>query len=165
MSKVYTIKTVQKIPVDIDTAWAFFSSPHNLEAITPNDIEFKVTGKYAGATMYPGQIIQYKLKPLLGLTFYWMTEITHVSDKKFFVDEQRFGPYRMWHHQHHFKQIDGGVEMTDIVHYKIPYWFIGDVANSLVVRKQLRGIFAFRFKAVEERFGNWAGQKEDILID
>lgn len=165
MSKVHTIKAVQKIPVDINVAWAFFSSPHNLEAITPDDIKFRVTGKYSGTAMYPGQIIQYRLTPLLGLTFYWMTEITHVSDKIFFVDEQRFGPYSMWHHQHHFKQVDGGIEMTDIVHYKIPYWFIGEIANTLLVRKQLKNIFTFRFKAIEERFGQWQGQKEDVVID
>ena len=164
MSKVYTIKAVQKIPVDIDTAWQFFSSPHNLGAITPADISFTVTSKYSGNTMYPGQIIEYTLKPLPGMRFYWMTEITHVSDKNFFVDEQRFGPYSLWHHQHHFTIIEGGVEMTDIVHYKIPYWFIGNIANSLLVRKQLQKIFAFRFKVIQDKFGAWPEQGEEIII-
>jgi len=164
MSKVYNIKAVQKIPVDIDTAWQFFSNPHNLEAITPADMSFNVINKNPGSSIYPGQIIEYKLKPLPGMRVYWMTEITHVSDKKFFVDEQRFGPYNLWHHQHHFTIIEGGVEMTDIVHYKIPYWFIGDIANRLFVRRQLQKIFSFRFKAVQDRFGKWPGQNEHVVL-
>lgn len=157
MSKVYSFKAVQNIPVDIDTAWEFFSSPVNLQKITPVNMHFKIISKHSGSKMYPGQIIEYRLSPLPGISFYWMTEITHVSDKKFFVDEQRYGPYSLWHHQHHFKEIEGGVEMTDIVHYKIPYWFLGSIANSLFVRRQLRQIFDFRFKAVEEKFGKWRG--------
>ena len=103
--------------------------------------------------MYAGQIIEYKVSPFPGIPLYWMTEITHVEDKKYFVDEQRYGPYSLWHHQHHFKEINGGVEMTDIVHYKIPFWILGDIANSLFVNKQLKTIFDYRFKKVEELFG------------
>ena len=106
--------------------------------------------------MYPGQIIEYNVKPVGGIPLYWMTEITHVSDRQYFVDEQRFGPYSMWHHQHHFKTIEGGVEMTDIVHYKLPLWFLGDIAHTLFIRKQLHGIFDFRFKKAEELFGKWS---------
>ena len=164
MSKVYTIKAVQKIPTDINTAWAFFSSPLNLQAITPASMHFKVTGKYSGGTMCPGQIIEYKLRPLLGIPVYWMTEITHVKENTYFADEQRFGPYSLWHHQHHFKEIQGGIEMIDIVHYKIPYWFIGDIANNLFVCRQLRGIFSYRYGAVEDKFGKWPGQKEDVVM-
>jgi ligand-binding SRPBCC domain-containing protein len=108
--------------------------------------------------MYPGQIIEYKVRPLLQIPVYWMTEITHVEDKQFFVDEQRFGPYSLWHHQHHFLTVPGGVEMTDIVHYKIPFWFLGDLANRLMIRKKLKEIFEYRFKAVEEKFGSWKGE-------
>jgi ligand-binding SRPBCC domain-containing protein len=88
---------------------------------------------------------------------YWMTEITHVEDKTFFIDEQRFGPYSLWHHQHHFKEINGGVEMTDIVHYKIPFWFLGDIANQLFVKRELKKIFEYRFSSVEQLFGKWKG--------
>ena len=102
--------------------------------------------------MYAGQIIEYKVSPVLGIPLYWMTEITHVEQHKFFVDEQRFGPYSMWHHQHHFREVPGGVEMTDIVHYKMPFWFLGDIANTLFVKKQLNDIFNYRFKAVEKIF-------------
>ena len=153
MSKVYSLKRVQKLPVDIDTAWDFFSKPGNLNAITPKNLGFKIASVYNAEEMYAGQIIEYTVKPLLGIPLYWMTEITHVKDKIYFVDEQRFGPYSLWHHQHHFKQINNGIEMTDLVHYKIPFWFIGDVANVLFVKDQLKTIFEFRYKAVEEKFG------------
>jgi len=154
MSKIYSLKTVQKIPIGIDTAWDFFSNPRNLAVITPEHMGFKTLSKHHGDKMYAGQIIEYEVSPLMGIPLYWMTEITHVEDKKYFVDEQRYGPYSMWHHQHHFKVIEGGVEMTDIVHYKLPLLFLGDIANSLFVKKQLDQIFEYRYKKVEELFGN-----------
>lgn len=153
MSKVYSIKTVQLLPVSIDTAWEFFSNPANLKNITPPTLGFNIISKYHGDKMYPGQIIEYKVSPMLNMPLYWMTEITHVDDKKYFVDEQRFGPYSMWHHQHHFKEVANGVEMTDIVHYKIPFWFLGDIAHSLMIKKQLKQIFDFRYKKAAEIFG------------
>ena len=152
MSKVYAFKTVQTIPVSLDAAWDFFSNPQNLATITPGGMGFKTISKFHGDTMYAGQVIEYKVSPVLGIPLYWMTEITHVSDKKYFVDEQRYGPYSMWHHQHHFKMVDGGVEMTDIVHYKLPVWFLGDIANTLFVKKQLQHIFEYRYKIVEQQF-------------
>lgn len=155
MSKVYSIKTVQKIPISLEKAWDFFSSPANLQKITPAGLGFKIISKHHGEKMYPGQIIEYKVSPVLGVPLYWMTEITHVEQQKYFVDEQRFGPYLMWHHQHHFKAIEGGVEMTDIVHYRLPFWFLGDIAHALFVKTQLKGIFSFRKKRVDEMFGKW----------
>ena len=113
--------------------------------------------------MYPGQIIEYKLRPLLNIPIYWMTEITQVQDKLFFIDEQRFGPYALWHHQHHFKEVEGGVEMTDIVHYRIPFWIFGDIANVLFVKKDLQNIFAYRFEKVESLFGLWPGGQQNIV--
>ena len=109
--------------------------------------------------MYAGQIIEYKVKPVLGIPVYWMTEITHVEEGKFFVDEQRFGPYSFWHHQHHFKENEHGVEMTDLVHYKIPFGFLGDLTQALFVGKQLESIFEFRKKAVDQIFGGVSGGK------
>ena len=150
MSKVYSIKTIQQLPISLDTAWDFFSSPRNLKEITPDNLGFNIISKHHGEKMYPGQIIEYTVSPVLNIPIYWMTEITHVEDKKYFVDEQRFGPYAMWHHQHHFRAVDGGVEMTDIVHYKLPFWFLGNIANSLFVKKQLDEIFNYRYKKVEE---------------
>ena len=152
MSKVYNLHRTQIIPITLDKAWDFFSNPANLQAITPDNMGFKVTSEYHGDKMYAGQLIEYIVKPVLGIPIYWMTEITHVVDKKYFVDEQRFGPYSLWHHQHHFKQTANGVKMTDIVHYKIPFWFLGDIANSLFVRKKLKSIFDYRFEKVETLF-------------
>lgn len=149
----YNLKTTQFIPVTLAEAWAFFSNPANLQSITPARMNFRIISRHHGDTMYPGQIIEYKVSPLGGISMYWMTEITHVRDRTYFVDEQRFGPYSLWHHQHHFKEVPGGVEMTDIVHYKIPLGFIGDWANRLFIRKQLEDIFAYRVKRVEEIFG------------
>ena len=153
MSKTYNIKTVQIVPITLDAAWDFFSSPNNLKEITPNNLGFNIISQHHGEKMYPGQIVEYKVRPVLNIPIYWMTEITHVEHKKYFVDEQRFGPYSLWHHQHHFKEVKEGVEMTDIVHYRLPLSFLGDVANKLFVKKQLQGIFDYRFKKVKEMFG------------
>ena len=114
---------------------------------------FNIISKHHGSKMYPGQIIEYTVKPLLGIPLYWMTEITHVKEGAYFIDEQRFGPYTMWHHQHHFTAVQGGVKMEDIVHYKIPLGFLGDIAQVVLVKKQLQGIFDFRFQAVEQKWG------------
>ena len=151
MSKVYSMRTVQFIPCTLEKAWAFFSNPANLAEITPDNLRFKILSA-GGGEMYPGQIIEYYVHPLLNIPLYWMTEITHVQPMKYFVDEQRFGPYSLWHHQHHFKEVTGGVEMTDIVHYKLPLWFLGDMANALFVKKQLKGIFDYRTEKVEAMF-------------
>ncbi len=152
MSKVYRIKTVQLIHADLDTTWHFFSDPANLKNITPENLGFHIISLHHGDSMYPGQIIEYKISPFAGIPFYWMTEITHVEDKRFFVDEQRFGPYSLWHHQHHFVPVEGGVEMTDIVHYKLPLGWLGDLAHALFVKRQLQFIFEFRRKKVDELF-------------
>ncbi len=152
MSKVYSLKTVQWLPVDIDTAWSFFSSPYNLKEITPRDMGFDITSAHHGATMYAGQIIEYRLKLLGFIKLYWMTEITHVKEKDYFIDEQRFGPYALWHHQHHFVPVRGGVEMTDIVHYKIPFGILGTLAHVLYVKRQLKHVFDYRFRRVSELF-------------
>jgi len=154
MSIVYKINKVQKFPVSLTQIWDFFSSPSNLSAITPSGLGLIVTSSGDNNKMYPGQIIEYVVRPVFGIAQYWMTEITHVDHEKNFIDEQRVGPYALWHHQHHFKQIEGGVEMTDIIHYKLPLWFLGDIANSLFVKKQLEEIFDFRFRKAEELFGS-----------
>lgn len=160
----HSIKTVQKIPISLDKAWNFFSNPANLQAITPSNMGFSIISKHHGERMYAGQIIEYTVKPVFGIPLYWMTEITQVIDKGYFIDEQRFGPYSLWHHQHHFKAIEGGVEMTDIVHYKNPLGFLGRIANALFVRKQLQGIFNYRFTKVAALFGEWPGNEKPLLI-
>ena len=151
----HSIKTLQKIPVSLEIAWDYFSNPANLQAITPENMGFKVISKHHGDKMYSGQIIEYKVRPFFNIPLYWMTEITQVKDKEYFIDEQRFGPYKLWHHQHHFRAIEGGVEMTDIVHYKNPFWIFGNIANALFVKNKLKQIFDYRYKKVEELFGKW----------
>jgi ligand-binding SRPBCC domain-containing protein len=160
MSKVYSLKIVQQLPVGPDEAWNFFSNPKNLQHITPGNMGFNVISKHLIEKMYPSQIIEYTVKPLLSIALYWMTEITDLSERQYFIDEQRFGPYSLWHHQHHFKTAEGGVEMTDIVHYKIPFWFLGDIANSLIVKKPLPEIFDFHYPTVERLFGNQYPKKK-----
>ena len=152
---VYSLKTIQKIPASLQEVWDFFSDHANLQVITPVGMNFKIISQHHGEKIYAGQIIEYKVSPVLSIPLYWMTEITHVEEKQFFVDEQRKGPYSLWHHQHHFKEIPGGVEMTDIVHYKNPLWIIGDLANILYVKKRVKEIFDFRHKKIEELFGAW----------
>ena len=152
MSKVYQLKKTQILPCSLEEAWAFFSNPHNLAKITPPSLNFKVLSTDQKETMYAGQVIEYKVHPVLGIPLYWMTEITHVDQHKYFVDEQRFGPYSLWHHQHHFKETPAGTEMTDIVHYKLPFWFLGDIAHAWFVKKKVREIFDFRYKVVENLF-------------
>jgi len=163
MSRVYSLKTITNLPISLEKAWDFFSRPDNLKDITPSQLGFEIKSKHHSENMYAGQVIEYTVKPVLGIPLYWMTEITHVEQHKFFVDEQRFGPYSLWHHQHHFKEVQGGVEMTDIVHYKLPFWFLGDIAYSLFVKNQLQDIFDFRTVKVEELFGKFGLKKKEHL--
>src|SRR5690242_12413043 len=124
--KLYSIHTKQKLPITIDIAWEFFSDPKNLNTITPDSMKFEtISGD--DRKMFSGQIIHYKISPFPFITMQWVTEITHLENKQFFVDEQRFGPYSFWHHKHFFSEIDGGVLMEDIVHYKVPFGIIGQL--------------------------------------
>jgi ligand-binding SRPBCC domain-containing protein len=154
--KTYVLKTEQAIPISLEKAWDFFSSPLNLAKITPKEMSFVVTSDYSSdVKMYAGMIITYKISPLLGIKMNWMTEITHVKDNEYFVDEQRFGPYALWHHEHHFKVIEGGVLMSDILNYAIPYGIIGRLSNKVLVGKQIKKIFEYREKAIIEMFGKF----------
>jgi ligand-binding SRPBCC domain-containing protein len=151
---VYTLKRKQTLPISMEFAWDFFSSPLNLSKITPEYLKFKVLSDREFLTkMYPGQAITYTVRPIMNIPLFWMTEITHVEDQAFFVDEQRVGPYALWHHQHHFKAVEGGVEMTDLVHYKLPLGILGKIAHALFVKKQVAEIFDYRYRKLEEVFG------------
>jgi len=149
---LHTLKTSQFIKSDMKTVWEFMSSPKNLANVTPDYMGFEILNDLHGDKMYPGQIIEYNVKPLLGLKLHWVTEITHVQQHEFFVDEQRFGPYSFWHHKHFLKEVDGGVQMDDLIHYKLPLGFIGKIGNALFVKNQLKQVFDYRFKKVEELF-------------
>lgn len=147
------LKAVQQIPGSPDAIWSFFANPANLAKITPEAMNFQVISDKWEKEIYPGQIIEYHVRPLLGIKMYWMTEITQVKSGEFFIDEQRKGPYKLWHHQHHFEKTEGGVMMTDLLHYSIPYGFIGSIANAILVRSKLRALFEHRVKAIERIFG------------
>lgn len=149
--KIYTLKKTQTIPVSLEEAWDYFSSPKNLKEITPDYMGFEITSDLGNGKMYPGQIITYKVTPLLGIPMSWVTEITHVEEGKYFVDEQRFGPYALWHHQHWFEQTRDGVKMTDIVNYGLPLDPLGRIASGFVAYK-LNEIFDYRFAKVDQLF-------------
>lgn len=150
----YSIKSTQHLPISLNEAWDFFSSPNNLQKITPPDMNFVVTSdKKDGESMYPGQIITYTLTPLFGIRLKWMTEIVHVKDGHYFIDEQRFRPYKLWHHKHTFIATPNGVTMQDHVNYMLPFGFLGSIAHELLVRKRVQDIFTYRTKVIEELFG------------
>ena len=153
--KSYHLTFRQNLPISLTEAWDFFSSPLNLAKITPSDMAFKVTSDInLESKMYPGMIITYKVSPFAGVNLNWMTEITQIEKEKYFIDEQRFGPFKFWHHQHHFKAIANGVEMTDILTYGLPFGFIGEMAHVMFVGKRLKEIFAYREMKTIELFGD-----------
>lgn len=149
----YQIYEKQMVPASLEEVWDFISSPANLKKITPAYMGFDITSGLASSKMYPGMIISYKVSPVLGIKMTWVTEITHVKEMEYFVDEQRIGPYAMWHHEHKLEPVEGGVLITDIVSYQPPFGFLGAIANALFIRKQLRGIFEYRKGAMEQMFG------------
>jgi ligand-binding SRPBCC domain-containing protein len=149
----YQLKETQEVKATLAQVWDFISSPKNLKKITPDYMGFEITSGEQQEKMYTGMIITYKVSPVLGINMNWMTEITHVEYLKFFIDEQRMGPYTMWHHQHHIEEINGKVLMTDIVTYIPPFGFLGAIANTLFIKNQLKEIFDYRRKAVDDFFG------------
>jgi ligand-binding SRPBCC domain-containing protein len=148
---MYQLKTKQFIPASIDVCWKYFSSPANLKEITPPGMGFIIKTDLE-AKMYEGMMIEYKVTPLLGIPMNWITEIKAVKEGHFFIDEQRKGPYKIWHHEHHFKQVEGGVEMTDIVSYELPFGLLGKLLHPIIVKPKLKQIFDYRTKKVASLF-------------
>jgi ligand-binding SRPBCC domain-containing protein len=149
--KIYTLEKKQILPIDKKTCWNFFSNPANLQKITPPDMDFEILSG-AEKKMFAGQIIVYRIKLFNVIKTGWVTEITHVEEGKYFVDEQRFGPYKFWHHKHIFNETDGGMEICDIVHYALPFGLLGRLARFLFVRRKLENIFNFRTLFLEKYF-------------
>lgn len=149
--KVYKIETIQYINASIEECWDFFSSPKNLQTITLDDMSFEIQD-FDGKRMYPGQIITYTLKPLFGIKINWVTIITVSKENDYFIDEQRFGPYSFWHHKHFFEPTETGTKMTDVVHYALPFGFLGRIANHIMVKNKLKDIFEYRKNKIEELF-------------
>ena len=150
---MHRLKRTATLPITVEEAWNFFSNPKNLQKITPENMGFNITSEFFKDNMYAGQIITYKVSPLLGIKMNWMTEITQVKEGEFFIDEQRVGPYKIWHHQHHFKAIEGGVEMTDIIDYVVPFGFLGRLVEPIIVRGKLKEIFDYREQKMDKLFG------------
>ena len=149
----YQFERTQKVNASKSEVWDFISSPGNLKHITPAYMGFDITSKNTSEKMYEGMIISYQVKPLLGIKTNWVTEITHINKGHFFIDEQRMGPYKMWHHQHFIEEIPNGVLMKDIVSYIPPFGFLGAIANQLMIKSKLKQIFAFRKAALDKKYG------------
>lgn len=150
--KIYTLRSIQNLPISPSEAWTFLSDPKNLKEITPDYMGFNIQSGI-DRPMYAGQIIEYIVTPILGIKTKWVTEITHVSKGKYFVDEQRFGPYSMWHHTHFLKEIEGGVRMEDIVRYKLPFGILGQLVHPFLVQPKLDEIFEYRKNKLTQLFG------------
>jgi ligand-binding SRPBCC domain-containing protein len=149
---MYCLKYSQKLPLSLEESWSFFSSPTNLSILTPDYLNFKITS-LESETMYAGQIIVYDIHPILNLPIKWVTEITHVEKPYYFIDEQRFGPYKFWHHEHRFKSIDNGIEMVDLIYYQLPFGILGKTLHAIKIKKDLEEIFAYRKVKLENLFG------------
>lgn len=152
--KLYKLHKRQNLPITVDEAWTFLSSPKNLKTITPDYMGFNILSG-ADREMFAGQIIQYIVTPVLGIKTKWVTEITHVNQGHYFVDEQRFGPYALWHHKHFIRPIKGGIEMEDIIDYKLPLGWIGQLAHPILVKPKLKEIFDYRQQKLIELFGEF----------
>ena len=151
---MYRLEYKQVLPVSLHKAWDFFSSPKNLNEITPPSLQFEILSpEHSIQKMYEGQVIMYNIQPFPLIKLKWVTEITCVRDGQLFIDEQRFGPYKFWHHEHHFKEVSDGVEMTDVLHYELPLGPIGKLVHGISIRKRVEEIFAYRKEKIEKLFG------------
>jgi len=148
----YYYTTEQFLPIDLETAWDFFSSPKNLALITPPELDFKILTELNSQGIYEGMLINYTVKPLLGIPLKWETEICRVQKPLFFTDRQLKGPYKLWEHTHTYKEVDDGILMQDEVKYQLPFGIIGELAHFLIVKKKVETIFSFRKQVLESMF-------------
>ena len=159
--KLYQLRSKQALPISQQEAWDFLSDPKNLKIITPDHMGFDIISG-ANRPMFPGQIIHYRVSPFPVFSTKWVTEITHVKEGAYFVDEQRFGPYQLWHHKHFITPIAEGIVMEDIIDYKIPFGIFGRFAHTLLIKKQLEQIFAYREQKLINLFGEVSGYKKEL---
>lgn len=150
---MYYLNYTQKLPLSLKESWDFFSCPINLKILTPEHLGFEITNEQKNGNMYGGQIIAYTICPLWNFPLQWVTEITHVKEPDYFIDEQRFGPYKFWHHEHRFRSIPDGVEMIDTIYYALPFGFLGRAFHSLKIKQDLEDIFSYRYIKLEQLFG------------
>lgn len=150
--RLYRILSRQQLPTTLEQAWDFCSTPRNLPAITPEWLHFTVTSDVPDR-MYPGLAMTYSITPVPFWRVEWLTVITAIDEGRNFVDEQRTGPYRLWHHEHRFEPVDGGVEMRDVVHYALPLDPLSRPLHDYLVRRQLQDVFEYRFRSLARLFG------------
>ena len=155
--KIYTLHKKQKLPISINDAWTFLCNPANLSKLTPKEMNMKIISG-ADRPMYAGQILQYSVTPLPGFKTKWVSEITQYEEKKYFVDLQLYGPYAFWHHKHFVHEIDSGVEMEDIIDYKVPFGFLGRWLHPVLVKPKLESIFNYRKEQLEALFGKYTDE-------
>ena len=160
---LYRLQSKQALSISKQEAWNFLSDPQNLKVLTPDHMGFTILSG-GDRPMFAGQIILYKVSPFANYSTQWITEITHVKEGEFFVDEQRFGPYSLWHHKHFLNEINGGTEMEDIIDYKIPFGVLGQWAHPLLVKKQLQQIFSYREQKLIELFGTVKGSVSQLAF-
>ena len=152
--KIYTLHQKQKVPISLDEAWAFLCNPSNLSKLTPPEMHMTIISG-ADRPMYAGQVLQYSVTPLPGFKTKWVSEITQYEHNKYFVDDQLFGPYAFWHHKHFVHEIEGGVELEDIIDYKVPLGWLGQFVHPFLVRPKLEAIFKYRKEQMEALFGTY----------
>jgi ligand-binding SRPBCC domain-containing protein len=155
---MYQYKTEQILPISLKEAWDFFSSPKNLSTITPPELDFNILTNFKEEGIREGMVIDYTVKPLLGIPVHWQTEIGNVVAEKHFSDKQLKGPYKVWVHKHTFSKVNGGVLIQDEINYQLPLGFLGRMVHSLFVRKKIENIFDYRkqilFKIFPENVSN-----------
>ncbi len=152
--KLYTLHKTQKLPISIDEAWAFLCNPANLSKLTPQKMNMNIISK-EDRPIYAGQILQYSVTPLPGFKTKWVSEITQFKDRDYFIDIQVYGPYAFWHHKHFIRAIEGGVEMEDLIHYKVPLGWLGRLLQPIIVKPKLEDVFNFRKTQLEKLFGKY----------
>jgi len=150
---IHYLHREQTIPARLEVLWKYFSEPKNLNEITPSDMNFEIVAG-GDVSMYEGQLIEYRVEFIHGVRSLWLTEIAHVRENEYFVDEQRVGPYRFWYHEHKFEVVGNGVRMTDHVTYAAPFGFLGDIVHAAWIRQKLKTIFDFRHQKISETFGS-----------
>ncbi|MEM7105910.1 MAG: SRPBCC family protein [Bacteroidota bacterium] len=150
--KIYSKTWESHIPIPIEEAWAYFSRPENLNELTPDDMDFEIVTDVSGIEMYEGMLIQYRVAPLLNIKLNWVTEITKIDHLNYFIDEQRFGPYALWHHEHHFESTDYGTRMIDKLQYGLPFGFLGTLMHKPLVGKRVEEIFEYRAEKLKTLF-------------
>ena len=150
--KIYEKRWQTVVPGEMDEVWEFFSNPANLQKITPKEMNFEILTDLKDVSMYPGMLIRYKVSPIAKIRMNWVTEITSVKPFEYFIDEQRFGPYALWHHEHRFEKTTEGILMSDILHYGVPLGFIGQIVNEIMISRRIDHIFEYRQDIIKEIF-------------